>query len=189
MPLKVSNLNDIKRRDPILGEALQSLQDAMNNGFQQNGVDPTGEQGAPPNITQLNVTAANGIFSISIVDNGAIYKSIIYFVEWSLNANFAPSRTIQLGATRTHDVTLGNVTAYFRAYSQYPGSQASQPVYFASNPVTGGGSTAPAPTPSTGAGTASGTGTQAGTGSGPTAFRPSTSNPGTNPRLGQKLGL
>ena len=186
MPLAIKNLSILHNRDPFLGEALKSIQDALNQGFTQTGVDATGEIPPPPTISALNVSAANGLFSISIVDNGAIYKSIEYFVDWSLNANFAPARTIEMGSTRTLDIFLGNVTAYFRAYSSYPGSQASQGVYFAANPVTGGGVAAPAPTPSTGAGTASGTGNQSGTGSGPTPFRPAPSSPGQSPRLGPR---
>ena len=49
---------------------------------------------------------------------------------------------------------LGNQTLYWRAYSQYIGSNPSPPVSFGTPPiaVAGGGSSGPAPLPSAGSG-------------------------------------
>jgi hypothetical protein len=59
-----------------------------------------------------------------------------------------------MGASRNLYVQLGNQTLFWRAYSQYIGSQPSAPITFGSPPVAvvGGGSSGPAPLPSAGSG-------------------------------------
>lgn len=183
--LTVKNLDKISGQDQYLGEALRSIQEAINQGFTKVGVDPTGNFTTPPAIQGFVVNAANGSFAGTISDSSPIYRPIHYFVEWSTDPQFTNpvGRMIYLGPARDFHVFLGNVTAYFRAYSMYFGSQSASPIIYAStNPVTGGGVAAPTFPPSGGAGTASGNGQQNGTGFGPNQYRYPPTNPGLNPR-------
>jgi len=58
---------------------------------------------------------------------------------------FSAPRVYFLGASRNLYVQLGNQTLYWRAFSQYIGSQASAPVSFGMPPVAvaGGGTSGP----------------------------------------------
>lgn len=182
MPLKIRNLEYIRQEiHPKLAEALEDLERGVNAAALQAGVDAKGKISPPPPIQKLHVTAANGAFSIALEDNGPLYRSVNYWLEWSLDPAWKSPRSIFLGPSRTHDIYLGNVTAHFRAYSEYPGSEEVSPhVYFNGNPVYAGGPMAPSMTPPTGAGTGS---IQGGTGSGPVPFRSSVILQGQQPRL------
>jgi hypothetical protein len=117
------------------------------------------------------VTASQGIFDIRIFDGSSVSRGINYFVEYSVTPQFTEAIPIDLGTSRCHRCFLGNLTLYWRGYSQYLGSQPSDAVYFGSSTaptaVVGGGSiTGPTPQPSTGSGTASTDGSQGGQGFG-----------------------
>ena len=126
--LTVAQLAPLKDRDPYLYETLTKIVSAVNAASQNAGVDPATPSPAPAPIASLQVQAANGWFDLAITDPGA-------------------SRNLYL--------QLGNQTLYWRAYSQYIGSQPSAPVTFGSPPiaVAGGGASGPAPLPSNGSGT------------------------------------
>jgi hypothetical protein len=138
------------------------------------GVDPSGTIAPPGNISSISVTAANGIFDVAITDNSSVVRGINYFVEADATAAFSRPHVYTLGPSRNARLALGNLTLYWRGYSQYLGSQPSWPVTFG-NPasaVSGGGTTAgPAPQPSMGSGTATGDGQQGGSGFGRELFR------------------
>lgn len=113
---------------------------------------------APPSIAGLTVTGQNGHFNIAIHDQGPVYRGINYFVEHADNAHFTNPHVIDLGASRNHNVFLGNTTRYWRAYSSYAGSPPGKPAYHGSQiaptPVQGGGSVgSPSFTLSSGSGT------------------------------------
>lgn len=178
---QVPYLPHIITNDSRLGQALQAIQDAINNIASQTAASAAGPQGTSPSPASLTVTAAQGVFDIAITDNAPIQRGIEYFLEYSLTASFNQPTVIHLGTTRNHRVFLGNQILYWRAYSQYgPASAPSQPVYFGSannpTPVAGGGTiTGPAPLASNGSGTASTNGLQGGAGYGhnPTRGTPS----------------
>src|SRR6266853_927855 len=92
------------------------------------------------------VAAADGIFDLAITDNSPVHRGIFYFAESDTSSSFIAPRVHFLGCSRNARVALGNVTLYWRAYSQYLGSLPSPPVTFGSPPaaVTGGGSNGPA---------------------------------------------
>jgi len=140
--LTVAQLAPLKDRDPYLYETLVKIVASVNATSQRAGVDPSTPAPAPSPIASINVQASNGWFDISIADPSDSRPGLFYFAESDVTPAF--------GAY----VQLGNQTLYWRAYSQYIGSQPSAPVTFGAPPiaVTGGGSSGPAPLPSSGSG-------------------------------------
>jgi hypothetical protein len=142
--LKIGQLAQIKSDSPYVYEALTQLVNGVNAVGRATGVDPT---------------AADGIFDLAITDNSTLNRGIFYFAESDTTPAFSKPYVHFLGSSRNLRVALGNQTLYWRAYSQYLGSETSQPVAFGTPPtaVTGGGTaTGPALQPSSGSGTASG---------------------------------
>ena len=111
-------------------------------------------------IASVSVMAARMEFSISpITDNSTVNRGIFYFAESDTSASFPGPHVYFLGSSRNLRVSLGNQTLYWRAYSQYLGSDPSTPVAFGTPPtaVVGGGAvTGPQMQPSSGSGTAAG---------------------------------
>lgn len=153
------NMSHIMEKDPKLWEILTTI---------QNNLQAT-TQPAPPEVSAIAVTAANGYFTIALTDNGKINSGLHYFIEYSPTADFQQPIVIDNGASRTAVLNLGNQTLFWRAYSQYltPFSPPSKPVTFG-NPtgVIGGGAVAPPAVASTGSGTSSSNGEQGGSGFG-----------------------
>jgi hypothetical protein len=120
------------------------------------GVDPGGSIEPPAPIGSLAVAAADGIFDLAITDNSPVHRGIFYFAESDTSPSFIAPRVHFLGCSRNARLALGNLTLYWRAYSQYLGSLPSPPVTFGSPPaaVVGGGSSGPTLSPSAGSGTA-----------------------------------
>jgi hypothetical protein len=171
MAIKVRNLPAIQVQDPKLAEALNDLKSAIDGVALRANVNPQGDVTAPPDVSQLTVVASGGIYDIRIFDASQVSRGINYFVEYSTTPSFTNAIPIHLGASRNARQFLGNLTLYFRAYSQYIGSAPSNPIYFGSasapTPVVGGGAiTGPTPQPSTGSGTASSQGNESGQGFG-----------------------
>jgi len=163
-------------QDPRLAEALDDVMNAVTTVARQTNAHPTAEPAAPPPISALNVVAAGGIFEAALTDNAPVSRGIHYFLEYSTTPAFVQPVVVDLGTSRNWRQTLGNLTLYFRAYSQYSTSGPSAPVYFGPaagpTPVAGGGAVSgPAPLPSAGSGTASGNGTQGASGFGKVASR------------------
>jgi hypothetical protein len=166
--LTIPQLADIKGRDARLYEALRRIVDAVNGLHRAVGVDTSGMVQAPPAIGAISVKAADGIFDVAITDNSPnpTQRGIWYFAEYDTSPAFLAPKIVFLGPSRNLRIALGNRTFYWRAYSQYFNSPASQPVAFGSPPtaVVGGGAAGPAPQPSQGSGTG---GTSGGSGFGP----------------------
>jgi len=155
--LNIPQLAQIKARDPYAYEALRALQAAVNSLAQLVGVDPSGSLTPPAVIGGISVSASGGVADISITDNSAVTKAIRYFVEYDTSQNFTAPYVIYLGPSRNARLAVGGLTLYFRAYSQYQGSEPSAPVTYGNPPasVACGGS-GPALQASQGSGTASG---------------------------------
>lgn len=154
--LKISQLSQIKGRDPYLYEALNQVVGAVNSLGRATGVDPSGSISPPAPIGGVSVSAANGIFDVAITDNSAVNRGIFYFAESDTSPNFTAPRVHFLGSSRNLSVAIGNQTLYGRGYSQYMGSTPSAPVTFGSPPtaVVGGGAAGPTLQPSGGSGSA-----------------------------------
>lgn len=171
--LQLPQLKSVESASPKLYSALKSIVDAVNNLGRGTGVDPAGAI-APPNApASLSVTAADGIFDVAITDNSELVRGISYFLESDTTPAFRQPHVYALGPSRNARLALGNLTLYWRAYSQYSGSDPSQPTTFGNPPaaVTGGGSSGPAQQASAGSGTAPGTGQQGGSGFGKNLYR------------------
>lgn len=177
-------LKQIKNKDPHLGMFLETWFDQVNVALSQAGVDIKGKQQPPPPLAGLNVSSGSDHVHVTINDPSAIKKSLRYFVEWSANdPTFAQPHIEDLGASRGKVLPLpakngsgGAQTYYFRAYSQYPGSDPqSKHQYFGAkgNPtaVTLTGSSTLNLLPSPGSGTGRADGTQGGAGLGPVLAR------------------
>jgi len=154
--LKISQLSQIKGRDPYLYETLTQVVGAVNSLGRATGVDPSGSISPPASIGDVSVVAANGIFDVAITDNSAVNRGIFYFAESDTSPNFTAPRVHFLGSSRNLSIAIGNQTLYWRGYSQYMGSTPSSPVTFGSPPtaVVGGGAAGPALQPSGGSGSA-----------------------------------
>src|SRR5260370_19659889 len=157
--LKIGQLAQIKGESPYVYEALTQIVNAVNSLGRATGVDPSGTIDPPAPIGSLSVLAAGGIFDLAITDNSSVHRGIFYFAESDLTPAFSRPRVHFLGSSRNLRLALGNQTLYWRAYSQYLGSDPSKPVTFATpaTAVTGG---RPTPCPplasSTGRGQAQG---------------------------------
>src|SRR5947209_13126742 len=152
--LTVAQLAPLKDRDPYLYETLVKIVASLNATSQRAGVDPSTPAPAPSPIASVSVQASNGWFDISITDPSAARPGLFYFAESDTTPAFAAPRVYFMGASRNLYVQLGNQSLYWRAFSQYIGSQPSAPVTFGSPPtaITGGGASGPAPQPSQGSG-------------------------------------
>lgn len=162
-----------------LYETLQQLDSDHQTVTQQTNSNTTGRPQAPPAIGGLSVAGANGKFNIRITDRGPIYAGINYFLVHADNPHFTNAETIDLGQSRNHSISLGNVTRYWAAYSSYATSLPSSPAYHGGavpQPVSGGGIQGGPPFQ-----TSEGTGTSepgvAFEGPGQAAFRSSTGKP------------
>lgn len=167
----------------LLSNALQRIEDGINNLGQQLAAEPVGLASPPPPLEGVNVKTAGELVHVTLTHNVPISKNIHYFVEYTQNdPNFLAPHVEHLGTSRGLVLNLptksdgGGSTHnyYFRAYPQLPGSKPSLPVNFGGivpAPVTLSGSTQLTLQPSTGSGTAAGNGQQGGWGFGKTNTR------------------
>ncbi len=170
MSFKIQNVPAIKNEaGPHTFEAVQQLEKVVNDISKQMDWDPAGQNIPPQPIAALNVTAANGIANVQIVDNFPTLtdpshtRTINYTVEFATDPGFKNVvHHEDMGPARNKNIFLGNQTLHVRAYSQTSGSPPSTPTLAAGNPHTFGG--VAAPTQQTYQG--SGTSTVSGQGSG-----------------------
>jgi hypothetical protein len=149
-----------------LYEIVSDLNMQHQNLVQQVNGNSNAYPNRPPAIAGLSVTGQNGHFNIAITDHSPIYRGVNYFVEHADNPSFTNPHVIDMGASRNHNLYLGNVTRYWRAYSSYATTGAGKPAYFGSAAAPtavqgGGGNGGPNFTPAQGSGTgAAGAGLQ-----------------------------
>src|SRR3954463_5657127 len=120
--LTIQQLAKLKPRDPYLYESLRQIVAAVNALGRATGIDPAGSIEPPAPVGGLAVAAADGIFDISVTDNSAVHRGIFYFAESDISPSFTAPRVHFLGSSRNARLALGNLTLYWRAYSQYLGS-------------------------------------------------------------------
>lgn len=143
MAFQIKNLSTIG--DPLLQEALKSIEDTINQSGNTAGVNPAGVATAPQNAGSITVTQANGVYDV-VINDSANERGEIYFVEWSLSSSFAPANMIQLGAARSWRGYLGlAANSYWRFYKQLQGSNPSAWINCSANPIGHGGTAGPTP--------------------------------------------
>ncbi len=154
-----------------LADFAQRVQQGFTALEQQTNSSTTSEPQTPPNPQALHVSAKDGHFTFAITDQSdGLARGVEYHVEHADNPGFVNAQGISLGPHRNGQVYFGDATRYFRAFSSYPGSGASNPVYFGGQAkpqsIRGGGSVpAPAFLASRGSGTSAEA--QGATGNGP----------------------
>lgn len=167
----------------LLGNALQFIQDGINNGLQQVAAEPVGFAEAPPPLEGVNVKTAGEQVHLTLTHNAPISKGTHYFIEYTQNdPNFLAPHVEHLGTSRgrvlnlpTKDDSGTAIKYYFRAYPQYPGSQPANALNYGGvipTAVTLSGSTQLTLQTSTGSGTAAANGQQGGYGFGKANVRP-----------------
>lgn len=178
-------LKKIKNRDPHLGTLLENWFDAVNVALHHVGIDMKGKLQPPPPIASLNVAAGSDHVHVTINDPSVINKNVQYMIEYSVgDPSFATPHVEDLGASRGRIIALpaktgagATQTYYFRAYSQYAGSDPqTKKAYFGSagapTAVTLTGTSTLNLLPSQGSGTGRADGSQGGAGIGFVLQRP-----------------
>ena len=124
-------LKEVKNRDPHLGLLLEQMIDGINGTAQHLGVNPNGKLDPPAPLQDFQVNAGDGQVHVQLTDASAVKKNVQYFVEYSKDPSFATSYVEHLGASRNRVIALPAMdqasnphTFYFKAYSQYLGSDA-----------------------------------------------------------------
>jgi len=168
----------------FIQSALQRIEDAVNALGKNSAVAPKGKIPSPPQVNALTVkTDGNGLVHAVVSDSNPIAKGLHYFVEYSTDPAFSQPHVVHLGASRSmNPITLpasdddGNPQRFFfRAYSQYPGSDPGAPQHFGGDtptPIDPGGTAQMTLIPSTGSGTAPNDGQRGGSGFGRVLVRP-----------------
>lgn len=153
--LSPRNLNQIRAKDPVLGNCLTDIVAAHNSVAQQTNASPVGVTPEPVQHAALAVTGGAGYFHAQITDNAPSFRGKENFLEVSEDTAFSAPHVIHLGASQSWYGNLGAKTLHFRSYSAYPTSGPGQALYALN--VDGSGVTAPT---IAGNGTAAGWGTQ-----------------------------
>jgi len=127
---QIPNLAHIRKDDQFYYNAFKALQDAIQNHSDQGNLDPTSaEQAAPPAVSKISVTAANGIHDIKIEDTSPAYAGINYAADYSQTPDFQNFHTIDMGISQNHRANLGPGQYYWRASSFYHPATPSSHVY------------------------------------------------------------
>jgi hypothetical protein len=166
----------------LLSNALQRIEDGVNNLGTQLAADPVGLAATPPPLEAVNIKTSGEQVHVTLTHNVPISKNVHYFVEYTQNdPNFLAPHVEHLGTSRGRVLNLptkldGGATAsyYFRAYPQFPGSKPANPMNYggiAPTAVTLSGTTHLTLQASTGSGTAAANGQQGGWGFGKTNTR------------------
>jgi hypothetical protein len=168
-------LEKIRMENAFLGRVLGRLVSGINNLAQNAGLSPVGKTITPPKIGAISVKASGEIVHATIFDPQAT-KTREYFIEASTEPNFLYPHVFHLVSGRGAFIHLPSKTDsgsaqpwYVRGYSQDPGSDPSEPVYYGgatAQSITLSGTTQLTPLQSTGSGSASPFGGQGGWGRG-----------------------
>jgi hypothetical protein len=169
----------------LLSNALQRIEDGVNNLGQQLAAEPVGLAQPPAPLESVNVKAAAGTgeqVHVTLTHNVPVSKNIHYFLEYDNDPSFPAPHVAHLGTSRGTVLNLPSKTDggavqnwYFRGYPQFPGSKPAPAVNYGGltpTVVTLGGSTQLTLQPSTGSGTAAANGQQGGSGFGKVNTRP-----------------
>jgi hypothetical protein len=134
---QIAFLKEITNRDPHLGRLLDSIIQNMNGMANHIGVSQAGRVAPPPILQGINVAFNNGTVHVVLQHNVPINKGIRYFIHAANEPSFQAPHVFDLGASRTLFTALPNkdgsgnqLNWYFRAFSQYLGSNPSKALNF-----------------------------------------------------------
>lgn len=139
--LQPRNLQQIRARDPQLGDCITDVVNAHNNTAQQVNASPVGVTPEPTSHAGLSVTGGAGYFSATITDNSPSFRGKENFLV-AQDPTTGNTHMIHLGASTTWYGYLGAKTYHFASYPSYPTSGPASPIYQYN--VSGMGTTAPA---------------------------------------------
>ena len=123
-------LNTMPKYGHKLVQAIKDLRQLIQNVGQQTNATPHAiETAAPPQINSLKVTAGGGVAHIQITDENPVYRGISYHALISANPGFTAPVTIHMGPSRDIRVPVGSQPLYYAAFSDYPTSAPSAPMY------------------------------------------------------------
>ena len=161
--ISLPNLAWAKGFHSRLYESLVSIRDGLRLVAQETGVSGN-PLDTPPKISQLQVTASNGFFSIAIIDPAGTQQpnlGLHYFLQYSVDAGFTQSQQLPEQTSRNATIFLGNLTLFWRVASQFRNSSLSPWVYLGGTTptsITGGSASSPTLPPSQGGGSGGGGG-------------------------------
>ncbi len=149
--LNIPQIAQTRQISPYLYESLNRIVGAINSLASRTGVDaapaaqaPAGMSLPPPDApASITVSASAGTFSITLGASPGATSAALYFLEAASVPGFAVGETTvyPLGSSLVANLSLGNVTLYFRARAKYPDSDYSSYVIFGGTTpasVTGG---------------------------------------------------
>lgn len=116
----------------LIQEAFQGVQKQLTNtSAQTNASLSSNQNAAPPQINALTVTASGGVAHAQIADNNQnLYRGVNYHLQYApAGTNFAAPITFHMGPSRDARIPVGTSPLEYRAFSDYPTSPASAPVY------------------------------------------------------------
>jgi hypothetical protein len=184
-----SFLASLMSRDPDNGLLIKQIISAVNALGRTLGADPVGRTESPTPINTINVKGnlTDGIINcpgellhFTLQHNGETTIGTHYFAEIATESSFLQPHVIDMGASRTHTMTLPTYldngstkqSYYIRAYAQGRGSLPNKPTVLGgldgATEINMSGSTAATLLPSTGSGTAPSNGTKGNSGLGKT---------------------
>lgn len=123
------------RQMPMWGkyifDAFRGIQKQLQNlSTQTNGALDASTNSSPPQINAVNVTASGGVAHVQITDNNQnLYRGVQYHVRYSATPGFEAPVTYHMGPSRDARIPVGTSPLYYQAFSDYPTSGASAPVY------------------------------------------------------------
>ena len=149
--LNIPQISQTREISPYLYESLNKIVSAVNSLAASVGVDPAPAGQAPAGMSlpapaapaSLSVSAASGTFSVAIGASPRSTTAAQYCLEAGGDPAFGPSDTTvyPLGTSLVTNLSLGDVTLYFRARAKYPDSDYSSYVVLGGatpSGVTGG---------------------------------------------------
>ena len=138
--LNIPQIAQTREISPYLYESLNKIVGAVNSLAARVGVDaspaaqaPAGQSlPAPSAPASLSVSASGGTFSVTVGASPGATSAAQYFLEASRDPGFGAGDTTiyPLGSATVANLSLGNVTLYFRARAKYPDSAYSSYVIF-----------------------------------------------------------
>ena len=133
--MKIASLDYVKKQYPLIGEALESINNVLDTAQQKLSVNFQGATGVPAPHSAINVTAANGIVHVSVANgNNPRTRNLSNFVEYSSDPAFGENSDVQVehlgvGTQRRIATFVGATPLYFRSYCQYPDGTRSKVIY------------------------------------------------------------